>query len=83
MSYATKYMRAAPVDSLPPASNSPSAGEATGHWLPSHGKWLCTWNRSGITDPDQDNRVEAYDEEESWADLAAAARAEWCAENPF
>lgn len=42
-------------------------------WMPG------VYDRRTITDAGQDHAAD----EESWADLAASARADWAAENPF
>ena len=56
-------------------TNTPSdvRNDPVGHWMPP------IFDRQPLTESGQDRRTE----EEHWADLAASARADWAAENPF
>ncbi len=61
--------------SLAPVTEASSfvQNEPVGSWMPA------IYDASVITDSGQ--RVD--EEEESWADLASAARTDWASENPF
>jgi len=61
--------------SLAPVTEASSfvQNEPVGSWMPA------IYDASVITDSGQ----HVDEEEESWADLAAAARTEWASENPF
>lgn len=61
--------------SLAPVTEASSLvrNEPVGSWMPA------IYDASEITDSGQ----HVDEEEESWADLAAAARTQWASENPF
>ena len=70
-----QYEKVSVAGSFRSVTDGPSEvhNDPSGNWMPG------IYDRRPVTDSGQDRRTE----EEFWADLAASARADWAAENPF
>lgn len=70
-----QYAKVSAAGSFRSVTDSPSEAQndPVGNWMPG------IYDRRPVTDSGQGLRTE----EELWADLAASAREDWAAENPF
>ena len=75
MQYSTKQTRVSVLGSSQSITNTDSKvnNHPVAGWMPG------IYDRRAITDPGQ----RRPNQDESWADLAAAAQGDWGAENPF